>query len=261
MKKLVLVLFTIVLLGGCLPKMGKLETPKKTNQIKIDPVGVWAYQLPQNNKYVVGIARKSDNIDNMTDSAQQMAAIMMNRNKNSFVIKNYAAIESERIRNSGNAQFELNVGSTKHLRKIYKSLELVDYSMAYGYFIGLFSVNGAEAPSKAKIQGTHEVPAWFEENKFQDSSNTLICHTTSTSRDLKTAWEAAAEMARQQFAEYLMKSVQSRILADDSNVRSDVAVETRLLLKNIQISKSYFIPRCINGTWRYDVYFEIIMEK
>jgi hypothetical protein len=153
----------------------------------------------EGDNFVIGIAKKTNDANRMIESAKQMAAVMMNRNKNSFVIKNYAMIEKENLTKSGSAKFELNVGSTKDLQKIYEKLELVDYSIAYGYFLGLFSIDGRDVSNKTKIENPLEKPSWFDEGIFSDGENTVICHTKATSYNLVTAWEKAAEKSRQKF--------------------------------------------------------------
>ncbi len=260
MKKNLLIILIILFLQGCASKMEKPIDPIKKNRINPALHSAWINQIPGNN-YVIGIAKISNDVDSMKESAKQMAAVMMNRNKSSFVIKNYAAIDKEDMLKSDDAKFELNVGSTKELRKIYQDLELVDYSIAYGYFFGLFSLNGIDVPNKTKIKNPFVQPSWFEEDKFSDEGNLIVCHTKATSSNLVTAWQNAAEKARQKYAEYFTKDVQGRILSYNEDVRVDVAVETSIMLKNLQINKSYFVPHCKNEIWRFDVYFETIMEK
>ena len=260
MKRNLIFALIVFFFQGCISQMDKPIEPIKENNLNPASLSAWINQLPGDN-FVIGIAKKTNDANRMIESAKQMAAVMMNRNKNSFVIKNYAMIEKENLTKSGSAKFELNVGSTKDLQKIYEKLELVDYSIAYGYFLGLFSIDGRDVSNKTKIENPLEKPSWFDEGIFSDGENTVICHTKATSYNLVTAWEKAAEKSRQKFAEYITKNVQSVILSNNEQIRADVAVETRLMLKNLQINKSYFVPHCKNGIWRFDVYFEMIMEK
>jgi hypothetical protein len=260
MKKPLILFVLLLLFAGCLKQQQKPQAPQKKSS---DNTRVASWVTGLSSKYfVVGIARKSNDVENMTESAKQMAAVMMNRNNSSFVIKNFASTETENIRNSGNASFALNVGSSpQKLKGVYNSLELVDFSMAYGYFFGLFSVNKVAAPSCSQINLTEQPPKWYREDYFEEDSEKIVFQSKATSIDLKTAWEKAAETVRQKFALYLVKEIEGRILDAEDMVREDIAMESRLMLKNLVISRSYFVPRLQNGTWRYDVYFEMFMEK
>ncbi|MFO7896882.1 MAG: hypothetical protein R6U84_08120 [Candidatus Cloacimonadales bacterium] len=260
MKKITIFILCMFIFSGCIKQQEKPQSPQKITA-KSTPLASWVTGL--SSKYlVVGIARKSNDVEKMTESAKQMAAVMMNRNNSSFVIKNFASTEAESIRNSGKASFALNVGSSpEELKQVYNSLELVDYSMGYGYFFGLFGVDGVAAPSCSQLELSQAAPQWYREDYFLENEEKIIFQTKATSIDLKTAWEKAAETVRQKFAQYLVKEVAGRILEAEDQVREDIAMESRLMLRNLIISKSYFVPRLKNGTWRYDVYMEMLMEK
>ena len=259
MKKIVVIILFTFLLFGCVDVVKKFEKPKKISETELLPS--WINGM-NSKDYVVGISRKSNDRKTMEESAKQMAAVMMNRNNSSFVIKNYANTESENFQQSGSAKFAMNVGSSpRKLKKIHKKLKLVDEAVAYGYFFGLYSIKGGKTPSKHKIKNKLVAPSWFKEDYFVNDKKKVVFHSKATSIDLKIAWENASENVRAKFARYLVKNVYGNVKVANDKVRKDIAMESRLMLENLVIRKSYFVVRNEQQTWKYDVYLEMVKEK
>ncbi|MCK4653314.1 MAG: hypothetical protein KAU01_02595, partial [Candidatus Cloacimonetes bacterium] len=119
MRKIVIFLI-VILLFGCASQHREHWKSETIHKIETAQLPAWIYELPTDSDYIIGISRKSFDIEEMKDSAKQMAAVIKSRNTASYSIDKFASVTTEEILREGKAVFKLNVSaSPEETKRIY----------------------------------------------------------------------------------------------------------------------------------------------
>jgi len=254
---LVTVLFTLL---GCASQT-EFEEVKMIHKIEYPFLPGWVHELPAGD-FVIGIARKSFDEDEMKDAAKQMAAVMKSRNEASYSIEKFASTTTEDLLLDGKAEFYLNVSaSPKTTRRIYESLQVVDEEFFFDYYLALFSPQNSFIEEKLKKRFVANFPSWYEKNKISVESSQIISHASGSSFNLVNAWETAAENARLEIAKYLEKDVQTALISIDEEMEKTLALETTKKLIKMKIRRCFISSELHDNLRSYKVFMEMIMEK
>jgi len=255
MRKLIILILPILVIFGCTAQ-NKVYRQKAQDTFEVPPLPKWIYSTPEN--YVIGISRKSMNLDNMKDSAKQMASVMESRNNASYTIEKYATTTSENILKSNITEFKLNVSSSpQHTEQIYNSLTLVDSIEALGYFFGLFSRTSIEVQNLDKRAYIQRLPEFYDIDKLMISDDAITCFRTESSASLVHAWEKAAEEARFEIAKYYEKQVQSAIINTDEITEKRIALETAEKMSRMKLKASCITTELKDNLRLFKVYHEM----
>ncbi|MCF7792583.1 MAG: hypothetical protein K9N09_01945 [Candidatus Cloacimonetes bacterium] len=261
MKKLILLIFIAVLLVSCASKKPEAKPPKVVKKIVQEPLPAWVYQIPAGRDCVIGIASRTIYEDQMKDAAKQMATIVHSRNKASYTIEKAASTDKENYLQGGSAEFKLNVSSSpEETQRIYENLQLLDEAFYYEFYLALFAENGDSLSSLCTTKFIANFPDWYENDGLKVDENGIRCYASESSSNLISAWQRATEEARFELAKYLEKNVQSQLLSKDENITKKIAIETRLKLEEMQVTRSYVTSELKDNLRSYKVYLEMILR-
>ncbi|MCK4311713.1 MAG: hypothetical protein KAW88_03145 [Candidatus Cloacimonetes bacterium] len=261
MKKIVIFLI-VILLFGCASQQREHWKSETIHKIETTQLPAWVYELPTEGDFIIGISRKSFEFDKMKDSAKQMAAVVKSRNTASYSIDKFASLTTEEILREGKAVFKLNVSaSPEETKRIYESLQLVDETFLHDFYIALFSEMKTGIPTSYRKKYVSNFPQWYEGDKIVVESNKIISYVHSSSSNLVSAWENAAENARLEIAKYLEKEVQSALISKDEEIKKSIALETRKKLLKMKITRGYISSELRDNLRSYKVYLELVMIK
>ena len=257
MNRIVTLFLIFIFIVSCVSEQQIVEK-KEIKKIEKMSLPAWIYELPPGDNFIIGIAGKSIYEDQMKDAAKQMAAVMHSRNRSSYTISKRAATDKEDYLGGGSAGFNLNVSSSpEETRRIYDSLVTLDEVDYYGYFITLYSDGKAILSDKFKKRYVANSPKWFENNGLKLDGDIILSYASTSSSDLITAWENAAEQARFEIAEYLEKNVQSSLTNKNDQIEKKYAIETRRKLSHLKISRSFITSQLYDNLRSYKVYLEL----
>ena len=252
MKKNWIIFLFISLLLGCASQKSAEKEVKTIKKIEKMSLPAWAYDLPENGDFVIGISSRSIYEDQMKDAAKQMATVNHSRNKASYTITKSAATSKEEYLSGGSAQFKLNVSSDpEETQRIYENLKLVDEFLYYEFYLALYSENSSELTESCKTQYVANFPDWYKNEGLKVENGKVRCYATESSSNLVSAWDKAAEKARFEIAKYLEKNVQSELTNKNEDITKKYAIETRLKLAELQISRSYITSELFDNLRPY----------
>ncbi len=262
MKKTALLLIVIMLLViNCSTSSRHYKKDSFIHKYESLALPAWIYDS-QGQDFVVGISRKSYNLEDMEDAAKQMAAVMKCRNEGSYTIEKYATTESEKLMGSGKVVFKLNVcADPEDMKRIYENLELIDQTEICGFFLGLYTIGGKNIENNYRKKSVQKFPDWFSEEKLIANDDVIYAYQTESSSDLETAWIRAAENARQELAKYLEKDVMGRITSIDDEFEKDIIIESTKKLVNMEITRSYIQSELKDALYSFKVYLELKMVR
>ncbi|NQV17062.1 MAG: hypothetical protein HQ534_00745 [Armatimonadetes bacterium] len=268
MRKLLIsfVLFCLILaFFGCSSNKVSKEEKKeisKTTIYKPENVKVpkWIFEKLEEGDFVIGISPKSFDYDKMVDASKGMAAVIKGRNTGSYSISKYAS------QNAGEddayAEFELNVSSSiEEVKRIYNSLNLIDETYLYGFFIGLYSMKECEIEKAFVNISELTEPEWISEEEMIVTDEVILSKAFATSINLDIAWEKAAENARIEMGKFLEKDVQGLLKSTDEKIDKSVAVETTIKTCKMDITRSHIVANIKDGLFSYKVFIEMKMER
>lgn len=259
MNKLLLVTVLFVLLGCA--SQTEFEEVKMIHKIEYPFLPGWVYELPA-GEYVIGIAKKSFDENEMKDAAKQMAAVMKSRNEASYSIEKFASTTTEDLLRDGKAEFRLNVSaSPETTQNIYETLKMVDEVFFFDYYLTLFSLQNDSVAEKHKNRFVTSFPDWYEKDKITVESSQIISHASGSSFNLVNAWETSAENARMEIAKYLEKDVQTALISVDEEMEKLLALETTKKLIEMKIKKCFISSELHDNLRSYKVLMEMVMEK
>jgi hypothetical protein len=259
MNKLLLMTLLFVLLGCA--SQTEFEEIKMIHKIEYPLLPGWVYELPA-GEYVIGIAQKSFDEDEMKDAAKQMAAVMKSRNEASYSIEKFASTTTEDLLRDGKAEFRLNVSaSPETTQNIYETLKMVDEVFFFDYYLALFSFQNDSVAEKYKNRFVANFPDWYEKDDIKVDSLKIISHTSGSSSHLIIAWEHAAQNARLEIAKYIEKDVRSALISTDEEIEKKIAVETSKKLIRMEITRSFISSELHDNLHSYKVFLEMVMEK
>ncbi|HHE38440.1 MAG TPA: hypothetical protein ENL20_07680 [Candidatus Cloacimonetes bacterium] len=263
MQKLInLILILFFMIGCSTHRSYEYYEKESIHKIEMQKLPEWIYYLPAEGDYIVGISKKSFEKEKMVESAKQMAAVSKSRNKGSFAIEKYASKDSEYILKEGKVKFRLNVSSSpQEIEKIFDTLNLVDETFFFDYYIGLFSTKRNDIENVHKKKYIANQPEWFSEEKIKIEGNTIFSYSSTSSYDLIVAWEKASEQTRLEIANYLEKEVQGMVESTNENIEKIIALETAKKIENMTITRSYIISEMKNSLLSYKVFLEMKMER
>lgn len=257
MKKLLSIILISLFIVSCMNKK-QIYKQNLVNKIEVYPLPSWIYHTP--NDCIVGISHKSIDKEQMINSAKQMAAVIKSRNNSSFTVEKTASTTKEEILRSGKSDFKLNVSaSPEETKQIYENLQLINFTMVHGYYIGLFSeINNKEITSKFYVD---KKPEFFEQNKLEVTDKYIVYYATFSSASLIKAWEEANEKARLEIAKYLQKQVQSAIINKNESIDKRISIETKMKLEKIELVESYVTSQLKDNLRTYQVYHKIRVKR
>lgn len=217
-------------------------------------------QVPEN--CVIGIARKTSNHEKMQSAAKQMASIEYNRNHASITIEKNASRTEDDPQLSGKAEFKLNVSAfPQETKKILSRLILQDSTFLFDYYICLFSLGDQNIATKLKETKVVKSPKYFGQNLLVQNDNGLTFHSTARSSDLIKAWQKAAENARLEISNYYEKEVQTALINQDERITKDIVLETKRILSNLEIEKSFIASETRDNLQIFKVYHRFRVVK
>lgn len=261
MKKISLLIFVVLLMIGCAAKKPEVKPPKVVKKIEQEPLPAWVYDIPAGRDCIIGIASRTIYEDQMKDAAKQMAAIVHSRNKASYTIEKAASTDKENYLQGGTAKFKLNVSSSpEETQRIYENLQMLDETNYYGFYLALFSEVGDSLSNACTTKYIANFPDWYDNDGLKVDEDGIRCYASESSSNLITAWQRATEEARFELAKYLEKNVESQLLSEDENVTKKIAIETRLKLEEMQITRSYVTSELTDNLRSYKVYLEMILR-
>jgi hypothetical protein len=259
MNKLLLVIALLILLGCA--SQTEFEEVKMIHKIEYPFFPGWVYELPAGD-YVIGMARKSFDEDEMKDAAKQMAAVMKSRNEASYSIEKFASTTTEDLLRDGKAEFYLNVSaSPETTRRIYESLQVVDEEFFFDYYLALFSIQNDNVAEKYKKRFVTNFPDWYERNKIVVENVHIVSYASGSSSHLINAWESAAENARLEIAKYLEKDVQTALISIDEEMEKSLALETTKKLIEMKIRRCFISSELHDNLRSYKVFMEMVIKK
>lgn len=259
--KRILILFCIILVWGCSSHKAQKAEPEIVKKIEIEQLPSWLYELPADKDLVIGIAARSIYEEDMKDAAKQMATVIHSRNKASYTIVKNAATNSENIIQEGTAQFKLNVSSSpEETQHIYENLNLLDETFYYDYYLAIFSENSDSLTSDKKTKYAANFPSWYQNDGLQIDEDNIRCYASESSSNLISAWQRAAEKARFELANYLEKNVQSELLNEDDRITKKIAIETKLKLEKMKITRCFISSHLSDNLRSYKVYLEMVLQ-
>lgn len=259
MKK-ILLMFVIILLGCASHKSEKVQT-KIVKKIEQEALPAWVYEIPAGKDYVVGIASRTVDAEQMKDAAKQMAAIILSRNKASYTIEKAASTEKEEIGQSGSAKFKLNVSaSPQETQRIYQNLQVVDETFFYDFYLALFSETPDTLAGSYTSKYITNFPDWYEADGLKIVDSQIRSYAAESSSNLVNAWQKAAETARFELAKYVEKTVQSELLSENENITRKIAIETRLKMEEMHITRSFITSELQDNLRSYKVYLEMVLR-
>jgi len=262
MKKIFLLAFSFILFFACTESGRHYKKEYYPHKIDVESLPKWTSQFPDNGNYVIGIAQKSFNPEDTEDAARQMASVMKCRNKGSYTIDKYASTESDFNLKDGVRRFKLNVcADPEDMKNLYENLKLIDQAELYGYFIGLYSLEGVEIAENYRQRIIGRFPDWFEDEKLIDTGDEIYVYQTESSSDLAVAWERAAENARQELAKYLEKDVLGAVTRTDEEIEKMINIESTKKLINMEITRSYIQSELEDALYSFKVYIEMKMIR
>ncbi|MDO9578365.1 MAG: hypothetical protein Q7J16_10810 [Candidatus Cloacimonadales bacterium] len=260
MKRIFIIIIVFIVFAGCAQKPVEKEA-KTIKKIEKMSLPAWAYELPQTGDFVIGISSHSIYEDQMKDAAKQMATVIHSRNKASYTITKSAATDKEEFLSGGSAQFKLNVSSDQEeTQRIYESLKLLDEYFYYEFYLALFSENSAGVTESCKTRYVANFPDWYENDGLKVEEGYVRCCASESSSNLVSAWEEASMKARFEIAKYLEKNVQSELTSENEDITKKYAIETRLKLAELKISRSYITSELCDNLRSYKVYLEMITK-
>ncbi len=261
MRKIFPVIIIFFLLSGCASQQKEHWKSEAIHKIEAVELPAWFYELPKMDGCVIGISQKSFNVEDMKESARQMAAVMKSRNEASYSIDKFASTTSENIIEEGKAKFRLNVSASPEVTKrIYDSLQLIDEAYFYDFFIGLYSLNANEIPKEYKRKYVANLPDWYEEDAIIIEPDRILSRSSYSSSNLLSAWENAAEKARFEIAKYMEKEVQSALISDDERIEKKISLETRKKLIRMEMTRSFVSSELKDNLRSYKVIMEIMIK-
>ncbi|MCK4653434.1 MAG: hypothetical protein KAU01_03215, partial [Candidatus Cloacimonetes bacterium] len=146
-------------------------------------------------------------------------------------------------------------------KRIYETLQLVDEAFLYDFYIALFSEIKTNIPASYRKKYVSNFPQWYEGDKIVVESDKIIGYTSSSSSNLVSAWENAAENARLEIAKYLEKEVQSALISKDEEIEKSIVLETSKKLIKMNITRSFVSSELRDNLRSYKVYLELVMIK
>jgi hypothetical protein len=263
MRKTALWILCVLLLAGCINKQVDYKEKNKNalQGMQSRPLPRWMYQRPADH-YIVGMSRKSKDVDATKLAAKQSAAVAYGRNTESIAIVNSASAQSSNMLSSGNSQFNLVVtASPELLRKKCDQLQLVDECTYYENYIALFSPKTSSIGDEWKQPQIQPKPAWTDQLGLEISKTQVTSRAFGRSSDLQLAWDKAVDAARQEIAQYLEKEVLGGVLSRNDDVQTKVAVETRIKVGQMHVSRSHVETHIANSLLSYLVHVEVVMER
>ena len=268
MRKLLIsfVLFCLILtFFGCSSNKVSKEEKKETSKTTIyKPENVivpkWVFEKLETGDFVIGISPKSFDYDKMEDASKRMAAVIKGRNIGSYSISKYA---SQSVgEDDATAKFKLNVSSSiKEVKRIYNSLNLIDETYLYGFFIGLYSMKDCEIEKDFVNISELTEPEWISEEKLIVTDEVILSKAFASSIYLDIAWEKAAENARIEMGKYLEKNVQGMVKSINEKIDKTVAVESTVKTCKMNITRSHIVANIQDGLFSYKVFVEMKMER
>lgn len=259
MKYLFLILSLLLLISCQTAQLEEIEQPLNKRVTGLNPL--WLYELPVGSDYIIGISQCNHDTLTVENAAREMASVMKSRNTGSYTIQKFSQTDAENIQKSGNASFNLNVGTPEEAKENFKKLHIIDSHKLNHYFIGLYSIATSEIEDKYKKKEIRSFPKWYQENKIEDNSGYLTTWASDGSYDLITAWEKAAEVARYQIADYLEKDVSAGLFSNNEDITKKISIETTRKLANLEITRSYIVTEKYDTLYSYKIYLEMKMRK
>jgi hypothetical protein len=257
MNRIIFLVLMFLMITSCISEQ-KIVEKKEVKKIEKVSLPAWVYELPPGDDFIIGIAGKSIYADQMKDATRQMAAVMHSRNRSSYTISKRAATDKEDYLSGGSAGFNLNVSSSpEETRRIYDSLVILDEVDYYGYFLTLYSDGKATLSDKHKKKYVANLPGWYENDGLKLEGDVILSYASTSSSDLISAWENAAEQARFEIAKYLEKNVQISLTNENEQIEKKYAIETRKKLSHLRINRSYITSQLYDNLRSYKVYLEI----
>ncbi len=259
MNRSLLIIMLLILLGCA--SQTEYEEVKMIHKIEYPQLPGWVYELPA-GEYVIGIARKSFDEDEMKDAAKQMAAVMKSRNEASYSIEKFASTTTEDLLRDGKAEFRLNVSaSPETTRRLYESLQVIDEVFFFDCYLALFSLQKDNVTEKYKKRFVANFPDWYEKDKISVESSQIISYATGSSFNLVNAWESAAENARLEIAKYVEKDVQTALISRDEKMEKSLALETTKKLIEMKLRRCFISSELKDNLRSYKVFMEMAMEN
>ena len=268
MRKLLIsfVLFCLIFtFFGCSSNKNLQEEKKETSKTTIyKPENVivpkWVFEKLETGDFVIGISPKSFDYDKMEDASRRMAAVIKGRNIGSYSISKYA---SQSVgEDDDTAKFKLNVSSSiEEVKRIYNSLNLIEETYLYGFFIGLYSEENLEIEQELVSLSELTEPEWISEEKLIVTDDEILSKAFASSINLDTAWEKAAENARIEIGKYLEKNVQGLVKSTDEIIDKSIAVESTIKTCKMSITRSHIEANIRDGLFSYKVFIEMKMER
>lgn len=258
MRRIFIIMLLFTFLTGCASQKPAEKEVKTIKKIEKMSLPAWVYERPQTGDFVIGISSRSIYEDQMKDAAKQMATVIHSRNKASYTITKSAATDKEEYLSGGSVQFKLNVSSDpEETQRIYENLKLLDEFLYYEFYLAMYSETVEEMNESCKTQYVTNFPDWYENDGLKVEDGNVRCYASESSSNLVSAWEKAAEKARFEIARYLEKNVQSELTNKNEDITKKYAIETRLKLAELQISRSYISSELFDNLRSYKVYLEV----